>query len=105
MLEAGADVQFIPVAGDFVRRESDQREDGLRGAAFHPDESNRLKYIQALLGHESLTTTQIYTHVSIPQLRRIHAKTHPAWRLYRHGNGQSPQPPQPDDGDNELPPD
>ena len=34
----------IPVAGEVVRRESDQREDGLRGAAFHCDESNRLKY-------------------------------------------------------------
>ncbi|MGM0488141.1 MAG: HEAT repeat domain-containing protein, partial [Planctomycetota bacterium] len=34
----------IPVADDFLRRESDQREDGLRRAAFHPEESNRLKY-------------------------------------------------------------
>ncbi|MGM0487017.1 MAG: hypothetical protein ACQESR_09685, partial [Planctomycetota bacterium] len=31
------------VAHDFVRRESDQRKDGLRRAAFHPDKSNRLK--------------------------------------------------------------
>ncbi|MFO7904541.1 MAG: hypothetical protein ACQESR_04060 [Planctomycetota bacterium] len=34
----------IPVADDFLRRESDQREDGLRGAAFYPEKSNRLKY-------------------------------------------------------------
>ena len=34
----------MPFADDFVRRESDQREDGLRRAAFHPQESNRLKY-------------------------------------------------------------
>ncbi|MGM0491256.1 MAG: hypothetical protein ACQESR_31395 [Planctomycetota bacterium] len=34
----------IPVADDFLRRESDQREDGLRRAAFHPEKSNRLKY-------------------------------------------------------------
>ncbi|MFO7901585.1 MAG: hypothetical protein R6U98_02900 [Pirellulaceae bacterium] len=32
------------VAGDFLRREFDQREDGLRRAAFHPDTFNRLKY-------------------------------------------------------------
>ncbi|MGM0486039.1 MAG: hypothetical protein ACQESR_04665 [Planctomycetota bacterium] len=34
----------IAVADDFLRRESDQREDGLRRAAFHPEEFNRLKY-------------------------------------------------------------
>ncbi|MGM0488335.1 MAG: hypothetical protein ACQESR_16425 [Planctomycetota bacterium] len=34
----------IPVADDFVRRQSDQREDGLRRAAFHPDAFDRLKY-------------------------------------------------------------
>ena len=33
----------MPIAGDFVRRESDQREDGLRRAAFAPEKSNRLK--------------------------------------------------------------
>ena len=32
------------VAGDFVHRESDGREEALRGAAFHPDELNHLKY-------------------------------------------------------------
>lgn len=35
--------KIIPVADDFVRRESGQREDGLRRAAFHPEQSNRLK--------------------------------------------------------------
>ncbi|MFO7907358.1 MAG: hypothetical protein ACQESR_08695 [Planctomycetota bacterium] len=30
---------------DVVRRESDRREDGLRRAAFHPDQSDRLKYV------------------------------------------------------------
>jgi len=32
----------------------------------------------AKLGHESLNTTQIYTHVTIDRLREVHAKTHPA---------------------------
>jgi len=41
-----------------------------------------IRYIQAILGHESLSTTQIYTHVSIGQLCAVHARTHPA-RLSR----------------------
>jgi integrase/recombinase XerD len=37
-----------------------------------------LRYIQAMLGHAGLNTTQIYTHVSIRKLQAIHAATHPA---------------------------
>jgi integrase/recombinase XerD len=37
-----------------------------------------IRYIQALLGHADLSTTQIYTRVSIEKLREIHAATHPA---------------------------
>jgi integrase/recombinase XerD len=35
------------------------------------------RYIQAMLGHASLETTQIYTHVSVRKLQAIHAATHP----------------------------
>ena len=37
-----------------------------------------VRYIQAMLGHTDLNTTQIYTHVSIRKLQEIHAATHPA---------------------------
>jgi integrase/recombinase XerD len=40
-----------------------------------------IRYIQAILGHKRLDTTQIYTHVSIRMLQQVHAATHPAARL------------------------
>jgi integrase/recombinase XerD len=41
-----------------------------------------IRFIQAMLGHANLNTTQIYTQVSIRQLKAIHTATHPgrlAW--------------------------
>ncbi len=39
-----------------------------------------IRYIQAILGHSELSTTEIYTHVSIKKLKEVHALTHPADR-------------------------
>lgn len=36
-----------------------------------------LKSVSELLGHENLSTTQIYTHVSNERLRRVYLKAHP----------------------------
>jgi integrase/recombinase XerD len=45
-----------------------------------------IRFIQEMLGHADLTSTQRYTHVSIQQLQAVHAATHPAGRL------SAPQP-------------
>ena len=37
-----------------------------------------IRYIQAMFGHAELSTTQIYTQVSIRKLKEIHSATHPA---------------------------
>lgn len=37
-----------------------------------------IRYVQAMLGHAELSTTQIYAQVSIRALQAVHAATHPA---------------------------
>jgi integrase/recombinase XerD len=41
-----------------------------------------VRHIQELLGHASLESTQIYTHVTINDLKAIHAKYHPSETLH-----------------------
>lgn len=40
-----------------------------------------IRYIQEMLGHAQLGTTQIYTQVAVQKLKEIHAATHPAGRV------------------------
>jgi integrase/recombinase XerD len=40
-----------------------------------------IRFIQAMLGHDDLNSTQIYTRVSVEKLREIHHATHPAAKL------------------------
>ena len=43
-----------------------------------------IRYIQAMLGHAELSTTQIYAQVSIRALQAVHAATHPGATNERH---------------------
>ncbi|MDQ1925115.1 site-specific tyrosine recombinase XerC [Massilia pseudoviolaceinigra] len=43
-----------------------------------------IRFIQALLGHAELTTTEVYTRVAIMKLKEVHEATHPA-RLQARG--------------------
>ena len=37
-----------------------------------------VRHIQEILGHAELSTTALYTHLSIGQLQDVHRRTHPA---------------------------
>jgi integrase/recombinase XerD len=50
-----------------------------------------IRFIQQMLGHAMLSTTEIYTHVAIHKLKEIHTATHPARADQYHGE-DSPEP-------------
>jgi len=58
-----------------------------------------IRFIQEILGHVKLETTQIYTHVSIRTLQQVHASTHPAAML---GHSPAVARPVPDPAAEEL---
>ena len=75
--------------GDLVRRYIVRARVPSRGAchlfrhacATHMLENGAdIRFIQALLGHADLSTTQIYTSVAIGKLKEVHAATHPTAR-------------------------
>ena len=43
----------------------------LRGGA-------NIRHVQEMLGHQHITSTQIYTHVTLEELSETYLKTHPA---------------------------
>jgi integrase/recombinase XerD len=75
-----------------VRRYVEAADVGKRGAChlwrhtaatvLH-DAGADIRFIQAFLGHARLQTTEIYTQVSIRQLKQIHSACHPSAKLKR----------------------
>lgn len=71
------------------------REAGVRGGTCHLlrhtmatqmlEHGADIRFIQEMLGHAKLDTTQQYTHVSIAKLKAVHAATHPGAKLERRG--------------------
>ncbi len=49
-----------------------------------------IRYIQQMLGHRDMTSTDVYTHVSIEKLKEVHALTPPGAPLA--GGGRMPLP-------------
>jgi integrase/recombinase XerD len=110
---------FITTAGEplepdslteYVRRYIDQSGIGKKGschlfrhtvATLMLENGADIRFIQAMLGHAKLTTTEIYTQVSIRKLQQIHDLTHPANRpaepppkTAENPSHESPTPPQ-----------
>jgi integrase/recombinase XerD len=73
-----------------------------------------IRFIQQMLGHANITSTQLYTQVSLRTLAAVHAATHPGAsnQPRRHGRGNgggavlrpasTPAPGEADDGAEEL---
>ncbi len=77
------------VIGGYVKRAFPQRSGAchlLRHtmATLMLEDGADIRYVQAMLGHAQLTSTQIYTEVSIAGLKAVHARTAPGARAGRH---------------------
>ncbi len=71
------------LVGKYIRR-SGVREKGSCHLFRHATATNMLRgganirHVQEMLGHQHITSTQIYTHVSVDELSETYMKTHPA---------------------------
>lgn len=63
-----------------------------------------IRTLQAILGHEKIDTTQIYTHVALKKLLETHSRTHPAEQPEQPEQPQPTTETPPDSSDNPPPP-
>ncbi|MEQ1977371.1 site-specific tyrosine recombinase XerC [Xenorhabdus sp. SGI240] len=79
-------VQLTAIAAKAIRQQAQLNKPGACHLFRHSmatqmlDNGADIRHIQAILGHEKLNTTQIYTKVAIKQLKQVHSRTHPAER-------------------------
>jgi site-specific recombinase XerD len=52
------------------------------------DNDSGIRVVQELLGHASISTTQIYSHVSNERLRSVYEKCHPHGRKKKWNSGE-----------------
>ena len=52
------------------------------------DNGADIRTIQTLLGHASLSTTQVYTHTTFEQIKRVYNATHPRAKQNRDGKNK-----------------
>lgn len=84
--ETGQRIQnskLTDMVGDYVRRSGIGKE-GACHILRHATATHMLKngadirYVQELLGHQDIKSTQIYTHVTINDLKEVYNRTHPS---------------------------
>ncbi len=75
--------RVVKACADFAGIEKNTTPHGLRHTcATHMLKNGApVRHLQEMLGHESLESTQIYTRVTISDLKAIHEKYHPSERL------------------------
>lgn len=85
-LTDGGKRMYPQIVGDIVKRymvratELDKKSPHVLRHTFATHLLNRgadLKAVKELLGHESLSTTQIYTHVTTERLKKVYRQSHP----------------------------
>ena len=67
----------IAISGPGVTPDVVWEGDGLHDFDRANPEGRGAQVIQELLGHASLSTTQIYSHVDARRLRRVYDRSHP----------------------------